>query len=773
MALNEPSAEHRPPRHASSPTFYVSGVHSGPNPSSGLGIARSLRHAYPTARIVAVDYSTASSGLHSEVFDATWVQRPWRELDLALHLRAIDALLAGGAAWFSAQDVEVRWLADSLANPARALIPTSRSLDAVAKPAIAAARLLAPVRVPDHMSLRSADWDLHAFCRNHGWNVWVKGRFHDALRVRDWRSFCQARAAMAATWGPDDLFVQRHADGAGESIALAAYQGALLGAVHLRKHQQTVEGKTWSGTVTPVAPTMMELLREMVAGLEWTGGAELEFIRGADSTAHLIDWNPRFPAWIHAATLAGHNLPGHLAEAAGHGPIRPAPRQSAQFTRVVLEIPVRPGQSLPEVALPTEQWSAGDKHPSGMIQLAARLAGVPALSRERRVPAPDVPRHLGDDIDGARVDGRPTPRRILLPRVAHERFAQVERSVARMQGAQAELKFAYSVKTNPHPVLLALALETGMLAEVISAAEWRRAVDAGFPVNRIVLNGPAQRWGEVAGAPAERSADPLFAAFADSPQSLAGWLTAGPPQARYLGVRLRPVGISSRFGALLDEPRQFADVVALIKAIPHEQAVGIHFHIASDVLGTERWALVYDDIVHWAGAIEEASGRSVACIDIGGGWFPDDFERTLLPQLPDLLGAAMERLPALEQFLVEPGKALAQPSMALVTSVLEVRRLPGGACEIVVDAAISDLPMAPFFPHRVYTRSEQGVWGALPSGADRVVGRICMEFDILARDVELPSALAVGDRVVIGDAGAYDASMAFPFGGGTSGDACV
>ena len=58
-------------------TCYVSGVHSGPNPSPGLGVARSLREAFPHARLVGVDYSVESSGLHSEVFDQLWVQRPW------------------------------------------------------------------------------------------------------------------------------------------------------------------------------------------------------------------------------------------------------------------------------------------------------------------------------------------------------------------------------------------------------------------------------------------------------------------------------------------------------------------------------------------------------------------------------------------------------------------------------------------------------------------------------------------------------------------------
>jgi diaminopimelate decarboxylase len=263
-----------------------------------------------------------------------------------------------------------------------------------------------------------------------------------------------------------------------------------------------------------------------------------------------------------------------------------------------------------------------------------------------------------------------------------------------------------------------------------------------------------------------------MAAFADSPQSFQRWLAEGLPEARYLGIRLRPVPIQSRFGTSVGNPKRFAETVALLRSLPEDQRLGLHFHFASDVLGPARWLEVFEGVTHWAQAIEEGVGRPLRCLDVGGGWFPDDFDRELLPRLDALRAAASERLPALERFFVEPGKAMAQPTMALVTTVLEVRRTPGGTCEAVVDAAISDLPMAPFYPHRVYARDERGGFETVGSGGDRLLGRICMESDILASDLALPESLAPGDRLVIGDAGAYDASMAYNFGRGELNDAC-
>ncbi|HEX2091318.1 MAG TPA: ATP-grasp domain-containing protein [Longimicrobiaceae bacterium] len=747
------------------PTCYISGVHSGPNPSPGLGVALSLRQAFPRAHLVAVDYSVESSGLHSEVFDDVWVQRPWKELDLAVYRAAIQERLDEGAFWFAGQDLEVQWLAETLPSRARALVAPAAALREIAKPGISAARDL-PFAVPEFVPVDRSDWELHGFCREHGWQVWLKGPNYEAVRVRDWPGFRYARSLLGELWSTDRLFVQRHIPGNEESIAFCAYAGELLDCVHMRKHAQTVEGKTWAGRVSEVEPGMVEPLREVVARLEWTGGAELEFVRGMDGTLQLIDWNSRFPAWIHAASFAGHNLPARLAEAAGCGGAAAAPFRASQFTRVVVEIPVRPTHPLPAVKPPPDEWQVGSKHPSGMPQLAKRLRGETREDEERERPAPEIPDAVRRDLFRFAAEEFPTPRRILLPLAARERFARVEEALAASAGTGAELRFGYSVKTNPHPSLLALARSAGMLAEVISAAELRQALAAGFPPEQVVVNGPAQQWpggGTVEGT--------LMAAFADSPQTFERWLDEGPPSARYLGIRLRPYPVESRFGTSVSHPRRFAGVLALLKRLPPAQALGVHFHFASDVLGPARWREVYEGVIYWARAIQEGTGRPVRCLDVGGGWFPDDFDRELLPRLPELVGAASELLPALESFMVEPGKAVAQPSMALVTTVLEVRRRKRGG-EAVVDAAISDLPMAPLYPHRVYARSPGGEWTALAGGRCRLVGRICMETDILAGEVALPEWIEPGDRLVIGDAGAYDASMAYNFGRGVLDDAC-
>jgi diaminopimelate decarboxylase len=87
--------------------------------------------------------------------------------------------------------------------------------------------------------------------------------------------------------------------------------------------------------------------------------------------------------------------------------------------------------------------------------------------------------------------------------------------------------------------------------------------------------------------------------------------------------------------------------------------------------------------------------------------------------------------------------------------------------EAVVDGSIAELPMYFFYPHRIlYKDSNGGALKPLGRGKTKLLGRLCMEHDIVAHSVELPENAQVGDILVFCDAGAYDRSMSYVFGRG-------
>ena len=94
--------------------------------------------------------------------------------------------------------------------------------------------------------------------------------------------------------------------------------------VAMKKLAVTDKGKGWAG-VTITDPELGLLTERFVEATHWRGPCELEFIRAADGSHHLIEINPRFPAWVYLAASAGMNLPRHAVEIAAGAPLHLQP----------------------------------------------------------------------------------------------------------------------------------------------------------------------------------------------------------------------------------------------------------------------------------------------------------------------------------------------------------------------------------------------------------------------------------------------------------------
>lgn len=320
---------------------YISGVHGGINPSPGVGIARSLRAAYPYAHLVAVDYSPQSSGLFWTDFNECVVRPPWHAIDLKSHVAYVSSLLSRGAIWISGLDLEIQLLSQQVRARSRLPLPPRSAIKMSAKPPFELAALL-NLRIPPVLSVGlTSEEELGRFCRLHGWPLWVKGIHYDAVPVWSWYEVKPVLWQLAQVWGgADQVFVQAHVAGQDVTVAFAAWKGELLGAAFLEKLDRTQQGKVWSGRVKPVPRELEYRLRELVRFTRWSGGGEIECVRDVRSQLWLLECNPRFPAWIYGATQAGYNLPALLIEAmTGEPSRRMKPARQGTFTRVIVEVP--------------------------------------------------------------------------------------------------------------------------------------------------------------------------------------------------------------------------------------------------------------------------------------------------------------------------------------------------------------------------------------------------------------------------------------------------
>lgn len=723
----------------------ISGMHSGPNPSPGLGVARSLRLSGMALHITGLDYSGNSSGLHSPLIDRAVQLPPWHEIDLLTWQRQIDELTADPHVLFlPCLDLEVRQLADSIGKHPRVLAPSGRALDLVVKPALTLADALG-LPVPRHES-DVTPASAAAFLRHAEHGAWVKGQHYEAFRVRTAPEAAHMGEYVAASWGTS-WHLEAHVPGQECGLAFAARDGVLLDAVMVNKTLLTSEGKTWSGQVVEPPQRLLDRLRDVLLDTGWSGGGEVELLRGWDGALTLMELNPRFPAWVHGASVCGANLPAALVAGRRSGPPRRA--LGPGFTRTVEEVAVSAQFGInPYVWSSTSGGTPASKHPSGM----------PELGRIRRPVLPTRagrPDRVVYDWPGLPEERPPTPFRLLDLPAFGRRAAVLRAAVAPLAE---DVVLAYSVKTCPQPQLLEAAAAFGLVPEVISLDELDTAIKHGLTADRAVLNGPAKWW------PFRPSVD-CWAFFADSLEELR-WLRGRLDEGFHLtaavvGVRVRAPHRPSRFGLRLDTSAELDETAALVADLSVRLGAkwGGHFHHAQSAVGTAAWERDAAGALARLRLLEARLGEPPAVLDLGGGWHHDDLS-LLRPATERVLGPALNRGSVL---VLEPGKVLTQSSALVVAEVLTAlpRDEPPA---VVVDAALGDLPEAPYWQHPV-ARHRRGEWERLPAGVGRILGRSCMESDVLAEGVEL-DGLEAGDLLVFGEAGAYDMSMSYAFGRG-------
>lgn len=739
---------------------YITGLEGDARDANGIGNARAIRQAYPHARLVGVSYAPQGQRIEWPDIDEWWDVGPWHAVNLTEHQRAITERLAKGASWISGRTEEAQWLAQVLEGHERVLAPPMAAIEAIRLPAMMLANNMG-LSIPASISAANTDWDLNTFGRRHGWRVWLRASDGWGQLIPSWQALHQARIAIGGSAYSDAYFLQQHVEGTTESLAFAAYQGDLLVCVLCVEATNGVR----SASRIDVAPSSLaNALAEALRSLRWTGGGALSLIRDSTERRWVIGAQGSFPAWIYGAALAGHNLPARLIERATGETPTPQPRTSKAFARIMIEIPLHEAED------PQSRGAYAPPEDDATAQRETAPVLAPSVVPDAAVP--QIPNEIVVDVTSAASRLDETPAWLFLPEATNRAFQRADELMRRSSTPTLRVRVAYSVKTNPDPRLLERARASGLLAETISQAEVKKALACGFPPGEIILNGPAKRWP----APASIQ-EPLHALYCDSLEELraavAAWADGEPGiyHADILGIRLRTPGFASRFGIPIDTCESRETIAALVRQLPETSRFGIHFHMASNAIGLGQWWRLFDQMLVSARDIETSSGRRVVCLDIGGGWFPDDWRDELSQRFGDrIIQHVTQALPHVRELCMEPGRALAQSSMALAVRVLEVRRESDGCIgDVVVDGSIAELAYHNYtiFPHRfLWHDPVEQRWRPVGRGTSRILGRLCMEKDILAEAVAMPESLAVGDLLVFCDAGAYDRSMSYSFGRG-------
>ena len=325
-------------------TIAVTGLNATDNPGPGVPVLRSLRDgARAGERRIGLTYDALDPGIYAreladQVFLLTYPSAgadAFLDRLASIHERApLDVIiptLDAELPLFIALEQQLRAMGIAL------FVPTEAQLALRGKAQLAALGRAADIDVPETAVVTGAD-DIPRVDGKVGYPLFVKGPYYGATLAT-----CRAEAiaafyrALAAWGGPVILQACVH----GEEVNLVGVgdgKGGLLGPVVMKKLALTDKGKGWAG-VTIRHEGLVEVAARFVAATRWRGPLEVEALRSSPDTYHVIEINPRFPAWVHLATGAGVDLPRVVVDLArGEAPPALPPYQVGKlFVRISLD----------------------------------------------------------------------------------------------------------------------------------------------------------------------------------------------------------------------------------------------------------------------------------------------------------------------------------------------------------------------------------------------------------------------------------------------------
>ncbi len=322
---------------------------------------------------------------------------------------------------------------------------------------------------------------------------------------------------------------------------------------------------------------------------------------------------------------------------------------------------------------------------------------------------------------------------------------------------------AYAVKANPNKAVLATLAAEGVGADVVSIGEYKRAIAAGIPGERIVFAGVGKTAAEMAYtlqhglyqfnvesvSEAELLSEVACSLGVEAPVAF----RVNPDVEAGTHPKISTGAVHNKFGVPIgDAPAAYARA----RELPGLKVQGVAVHIGSQLTDLRPLSAAFTKVGELIRELREA-GHEISTADLGGGLGISYDPTRPPPPTPYEYGRMVAEVTAgwNVRLIFEPGRMIVGNAGVLLSEV--IRTKPGAEAPfVVVDAAMNDL-MRP---------SLYDAWHAIdpviPRGLEmvaNVVGPICETGDTFATGRRMGHVEA-GDLVVFRTSGAYAATMA-------------
>lgn len=324
----------------------------------------------------------------------------------------------------------------------------------------------------------------------------------------------------------------------------------------------------------------------------------------------------------------------------------------------------------------------------------------------------------------------------------------------------------YALKANTNPRLLELIQQAGFGADCVSGGEVQKAIETGFPADKIVYAGVGKSDREILLA----LHHDIFCFNVESVPELQviNELAERDGKIARVCLRINPdveahththiiTGMAeNKFGIALADMMQ---VVELANEFSNISFVGLHFHIGSQITNMQDYVALCQRINEIQHQLNK-HGIYPSVINVGGGLgvdyqSPEEYPIANFKAYFQVFTQHLH-LRAEQSLHFELGRSVVAQCGSLITKVLYVKQAATKQFAIV-DAGMTDLIRPALYQakHKIVNLTSQS------DNMEKydVVGPICESSDVFDKDILLPTTKR-GDIIAIRSAGAYGESMA-------------
>ncbi|MCI2941952.1 diaminopimelate decarboxylase [Staphylococcus cohnii] len=345
---------------------------------------------------------------------------------------------------------------------------------------------------------------------------------------------------------------------------------------------------------------------------------------------------------------------------------------------------------------------------------------------------------------------------------------QMQRFHSAFQKSGLNYNISYASKAFTCLQMVKLVQEEGLELDVVSEGELYTALEAGFDPQHIHFHGNNKTKHEIQYALESKVGYIVIDALEEielidkyASETVNVVLRLNPGVEAHTHEFIQTSQEDSKFGLSIKHGLAI-QAVEKVKNTKHLNLKGVHFHVGSQIEGTEAMIETAKIVIQWL----KENAISVELINLGGGFsikyvegdvsFPIE---TGITEITDAIKQFSTEFDyPLPEIGIEPGRSIVGEAGITLYEVGTIKEIPNVNKYVSVDGGMSD-----HIRTALYDAQYEALLVNRNEPKDEIVtiaGKLCESGDIIIKDAKLPSTVKRGDYLAVLSTGAYHYSMA-------------